>query len=77
MFADVTDDGPGMSDEVREQLFQPFFTTKPPDQGTGLGMAQVLGLMRQANGTVEVTTTIGQGTRVRLLFPRVADALLA
>jgi PAS domain S-box len=70
VYAEVEDDGPGMTEEVRERLFQPFFTTKPPGQGTGLGMAQVLGLMRQASGSVDVHTVLGQGTRVRLLFPR-------
>lgn len=77
MFADVADDGPGMSDEVREKLFQPFFTTKPPGKGTGLGMAQVMGAMRHAGGTVVVTTAVGEGTRVRLMFPRAHDALQA
>jgi PAS domain S-box-containing protein len=74
VFADVADDGPGMSDEVREKLFQPFFTTKPAGKGTGLGMAQVMGAMRHAGGTVVVTTALGEGTRVRLLFPRAKDA---
>ncbi|MDQ7996924.1 MAG: ATP-binding protein [Luteibacter sp.] len=70
VYVEVADDGPGMTEEVRERLFQPFFTTKAPEKGTGLGMAQVLGLMRQASGSVEVQTTLGEGTRVRLLFPR-------
>ncbi|UPG93839.1 two-component system sensor histidine kinase NtrB [Luteibacter aegosomatissinici] len=71
VFAEVADNGPGMPDEVKERLFQPFFTTKPAGQGTGLGMAQVLGLMRQASGSVEVQSQLGEGTRVRLVFPRV------
>lgn len=68
-YVQVTDDGPGMSDDVRERLFQPFFTTKPPGKGTGLGMAQVLGTMRQAQGFVKVRTALGEGTSVQLLFP--------
>ena len=60
-----------MSDDVRERLFQPFFTTKAPGKGTGLGMAQVLGTMRQAGGFVNVETALGEGTSVRLLFPAV------
>lgn len=70
-FVQITDDGPGMSDDVRELLFQPFFTTKAPGKGTGLGMAQVLGTMRQAGGFVSVETALGEGTSVRLLFPAV------
>lgn len=71
VFAEVSDDGPGMSDEVRERLFEPFFTTKAPGKGTGLGMSQVLSMARQADGSVEVQTELGEGTRVRLLFPRI------
>lgn len=73
VFAEVADDGPGMTEEVREKLFQPFFTTKAPGKGTGLGMAQVMAAVRQAGGTVRVTTALGEGTRVRLLLPRARD----
>ena len=66
-----------MSDDVKERLFQPFFTTKPEGTSSGLGLAQVLGLMRQAGGAVEVESSLGAGTRVRLLFPKTRELAVA
>lgn len=77
VYVDVTDSGPGMSDDVKERLFQPFFTTKPEGTSSGLGLAQVLGLMRQAGGAVEVESSLGAGTRVRLLFPKTRELAVA
>jgi signal transduction histidine kinase len=65
----VEDDGPGMPPEVLERALEPFFTTKP--QGTGLGLAGVYGAFREAGGTVRIHSTVGHGTRVELLLPRV------
>jgi CheY-like chemotaxis protein len=62
-----------MTEEVKQNLFQPFFTTKEPGKGTGLGLATVYGLLLQAKGTIEVESTPGRGTRFELRFPR-ADA---
>lgn len=76
VFIELVDDGAGMSDDVLDRMFEPFFTTKPEGKGTGLGMAQVLGVMRQASGTANITSKLGQGTTVRLLFPR-TDAMVA
>ncbi|WP_083671553.1 PAS domain S-box protein [Roseomonas gilardii] len=65
----VADSGTGMSPEVLERVFDPFFTTKPQGQGTGLGLSQVWGFMRQSGGLVRIVSTPGRGTTVRLLLP--------
>ena len=65
----VTDNGSGMGPDVLAHLFEPFFTTKPPGQGTGLGLATVFGIVRQAGGTLDVESAPQRGTTVRILFP--------
>ncbi len=65
----VSDSGPGMSDEVMQRAFEPFFTTKDVGKGTGLGLAQVYGFIRQAGGTVTIESPPGQGVTVTLLAP--------
>jgi PAS domain S-box-containing protein len=65
----VADSGSGMTPEVRQRLAEPFFTTKQPGKGTGLGLTTVYGIVRQAGGHVEVETAPGQGTRFDVYLP--------
>ncbi|MDQ2802538.1 MAG: ATP-binding protein, partial [Pseudomonadota bacterium] len=66
----VGDTGIGMPPDVMEHAFEPFFTTKPTGQGTGLGLSQIYGFVRQLGGFVRLESAPGRGTIVRLLLPR-------
>ena len=66
----VTDTGTGMAPEVMAHVFEPFFTTKPLGQGTGLGLSQLYGFVRQSGGVVRLESAPGRGATVRIFLPR-------
>jgi signal transduction histidine kinase len=66
---EIADSGKGMGPEVLEQLFQPFFTTKPIGVGTGLGLSICRGIVEELGGEISVASQIGRGTTVRVLLP--------
>ena len=66
----VADTGCGMPPDVLEHAFEPFFTTKPDGQGTGLGLSQLYGFIRQSQGVVRLESQVGKGTSVHLYLPR-------
>ena len=66
----VTDTGAGIPPDILERVYEPFFTTKAEDKGTGLGLAMVYGFLKQSGGHVKIYSEVGAGTSVKLYFPR-------
>jgi PAS domain S-box-containing protein len=66
----VSDTGVGMEPEMISKVVEPFFTTKPIGQGTGLGLSMIYGFIKQTNGHVIIESTVGSGTQVSLYIPR-------
>ena len=71
----VEDEGVGMDDDTRDRALEPFFTTKAPGVGTGLGLSTVHGIVRASGGDITFDSKVGEGTVVRVWLPRVAAVL--
>jgi PAS domain S-box-containing protein len=69
----IKDDGPGIADEVRERIFDPFVTTKDPGQGTGLGLSICYGIVKRYDGEIRVHSESGQGTTFNVIFPAIVE----
>ncbi|MGB0960350.1 MAG: ATP-binding protein [Halocynthiibacter sp.] len=70
----IEDEGTGITDDVLEQVFEPFFSTKPTGEGTGLGLSTVYGIVKQTGGYVFVDTELGKGSAFQIYLPTCLDA---
>ena len=68
VYITIADNGMGMSDDVLKHAIEPFYTTKQ-NEGTGLGLSMVYGFMQQSNGDLKISSTLGKGTSLELMFP--------
>ena len=65
----IKDDGPGITQDVMDRLFDPFVTTKPVGQGTGLGLSICYGIVKQHGGDILVDSEVGEGTTFQIVLP--------
>jgi len=70
VMVEISDTGEGIEADILDKIFEPFFTTKEVGKGTGLGLSMVYGFVKQSGGYILCDSTIGQGTRFRILLPR-------
>jgi len=66
----IEDNGEGMNEQTKKMIFEPFFTTKDPGKGSGLGLSQVYGIVRQSNGYIHVESEMEVGTKVHFYIPK-------
>jgi signal transduction histidine kinase len=66
---EVCDNGSGIDPSIRHKVFDPFFTTKPIGMGTGLGLSMSYGIIKDHGGTIDFTSSIGEGTRFFFRLP--------
>ena len=72
----ITDTGTGMTQEVLDRVFEPYFSTKPEGEGTGLGLSMAYGFIKQSGGHVRIYTEVGHGTTVKIYLPRSTEEVL-
>jgi signal transduction histidine kinase len=70
----VTDTGIGMSEDVKNKIFEPFYTTKKVGKGTGLGVSISYGIVKDYKGSIEIESEVGKGTTFTLTFPKAPEA---
>ena len=75
MLISVSDTGEGMSEEVLRRAVEPFFTTKEPGKGSGLGLSMVHGVATQSGGGLHIDSRLGRGTTVNVYLPRARRCL--
>jgi signal transduction histidine kinase len=67
----ISDNGEGIPAEIRDKIFQPFFTTKPAGEGTGLGLSLAYDIVKGHGGQINLESTSGQGTTFRIILPEI------